>query len=195
VASIQRFGRYTVTGTLGSGSMGDVYSAVDDVLGRKVAIKTLRSGTTGLAAQMIDERFRVEARAIAALNHPGIVQVYDIDLTADPPYLVMECLVGPSLRDRFKRGPLAQNELRALGIQIGRALSTAHTSGIVHRDVKPGNIIVAGDGVLQCSAASANRTAMCSVSARRSITELRENGRGSKRRCAGSSLPFLRFAR
>lgn len=141
-----RFGRYTVTGTLGSGAMGCVYAAVDDVLGRAVAVKTLRGGATGLGARMLDERFRLEARAIAALNHPGIVQVYDIDLAAEPPYLVMERMAGPSLREHFEAGPLPIHELRALGIQIARALAAAHTAGIVHRDVKPANILVAGPG-------------------------------------------------
>ncbi len=142
----QRFGRYTVTGTLGRGAMGHVYAAVDDVLGRSVAVKTLHGGHTGLAARMLDERFRAEARAVAALNHPGIVQVYDIDLAAEPPYLVMERMVGPSLKERFETGPMPANELRALGIQIARALAAAHSAGIVHRDVKPANILVGGPG-------------------------------------------------
>jgi eukaryotic-like serine/threonine-protein kinase len=144
VAGAHSFGRYKVTGTLGSGAMGEVYAAVDDVLGREVAVKTLRGRTSGIAARMLDERFRLEARAVASLVHPGIVQVYDIDLAAEPPYLVMERVAGPSLKERFAEGALPEGELRALGIQIARALSAAHAAGIVHRDVKPANILVAG---------------------------------------------------
>lgn len=146
VEEARRFGRYRVTGTLGAGAMGEVFSAVDDVLGREVAVKTLKGHRNALAARMIDDRFRMEARAIAALAHPGVVAVFDIDLEADPPYLVMERVAGPSLKDRLAKGPLAVNEVRALGIQIARALAAAHERKIVHRDVKPANILAAGDG-------------------------------------------------
>ncbi len=138
------FGRYRVTGTLGTGAMGEVYAAVDDALGREVAVKTLRGNASGLAARLLDERFRREARAIGALHHPGVVQVFDIDLTADPPYLVMERVAGPTLKERLAGGALTADALRALGVQIGRALAAAHAAGIVHRDVKPANILAAG---------------------------------------------------
>ena len=141
----RRFGRYRVTGSLGAGAMGEVFAAVDDVLGREVAVKTLKGHRNALAARMIDDRFRLEARAIAALAHPGVVAVFDIDLEADPPYLVMERVAGPSLKDRLAAGPLSPNELRALGIQIARALAAAHERKIIHRDVKPANILAAGD--------------------------------------------------
>jgi tRNA A-37 threonylcarbamoyl transferase component Bud32 len=144
VAADRSFGRYRVTGTLGAGAMGEVYCAVDEVLGREVAVKTLRGNASGLAARILDERFRLEARAIAALHHPGVVQVFDIDLSADPPYLVMERVAGPTLKEHLARGPLDELELRALGIQIGRALAAAHAAGVVHRDVKPANILAAG---------------------------------------------------
>ncbi len=126
--------------------MGEVYAAVDDVLGRSVAVKTLRRASNAVGPESLDERFRLEARAIAALNHPGIVQVYDIDLAADPPYLVMERVAGPSLKERLVTGALTASEVRALGIQIARALASAHAAGIVHRDVKPANILAAGAG-------------------------------------------------
>jgi Protein kinase domain len=120
-----------------------VFAAVDEVLGREVAVKTLRGKHSGLAARLLDERFRQEARAIAALAHPGVVQVFDIDLAAEPPYIVMERVVGPSLKDRLRERRLDPVEIRALGIQIGRALAAAHAAGIVHRDVKPANILAA----------------------------------------------------
>jgi len=138
VAEAHSFGRYRVTGTLGRGAMGEVFAATDDVLGREVAIKTLHAGA--------NERFRQEARAIAALAHPGVVQVFDIDVTAEPPYLVMERVTGPSLKERLAHGRLPIDEVRALGIQIARALAAAHAAGIVHRDVKPANILAAGPG-------------------------------------------------
>jgi serine/threonine protein kinase len=146
VEEARRFGRYRVTGTLGAGAMGEVYCAVDDVLGREVAVKTLKNQRNALAARMTDDRFRIEARAIASLSHPGVVQVFDIDLEADPPYLVMERVAGPSLKDRLASGPLSVHEVRALGIQIARALAAAHERKIIHRDVKPANILAATDG-------------------------------------------------
>jgi eukaryotic-like serine/threonine-protein kinase len=144
VSTARSFGRYRVTATLGAGAMGEVFAAVDEVLGREVAVKTLRGNVSGLAARLLDERFRQEARAIASLHHPGVVQVFDIDLTADPPYLVMERVAGPTLKARLAGGALAGDELRALGIQIARALAAAHAAGVVHRDVKPANILAAG---------------------------------------------------
>lgn len=146
VADPHSFGRYRVTGTLGAGAMGEVYAAIDEVLGREVAVKTLRAHRSELAARMLDERFRLEARAIAALHHPGVVQVFDIDLSADPPYLVMERVAGPSLRERLAAGALGLDELRAMGIQVARALAAAHAAGILHRDVKPANLLAAGAG-------------------------------------------------
>jgi serine/threonine protein kinase len=142
----RQFGRYRVVATLGKGGMGEVYAAVDEVLGREVAIKTLRGANGELGAALLDARFKHEARAIAQLAHPGVVQVFDLDTAASPPYLVMERVMGPSLSVRLETGPLGLDEVRALGVQIARALAAAHDQGIIHRDVKPGNILVAGGG-------------------------------------------------
>jgi serine/threonine-protein kinase len=125
--------------------MGEVYEAVDDVLGREVAIKTLKD-VRGAIAGLLDDRFRQEARAIAKLSHPGIVQVFDIDLASDPPYLVLERVAGPSLAEGLEAARLPVEDLLPLGIQIARALAAAHAAGIVHRDVKPANILSAGVG-------------------------------------------------
>jgi serine/threonine-protein kinase len=128
--------------------MGEVFAAVDDVLGREVAIKTLRGRNDALGARLLDERFRHEARAIAQLAHANIVQVFDVDVLASPPYLVMERVAGPSLKTRIEQaGKLADAEVRALGVQMAQALSAAHARGIVHRDVKPANILAAGAGM------------------------------------------------
>ena len=143
MAEPHSFGRYRVTKPLGTGAMGEVYEAVDDVLGRDVAIKTLRSSSGAL---FLDDRFRNEARAIAKLTHPNIVAVFDVDVAATPPFLVMERVPGPSLADRLTAGPLPADQLIPLGIQIARALATAHDAGVVHRDVKPANILAAGPG-------------------------------------------------
>src|SRR5262245_66662401 len=107
--------------------MGEVYEAVDEVLGREVAIKTLKT-SSGVAARLLDDRFRQEARAIAQLSHPGVVQVFDIDVKAEPPYLVMERVAGPSLADQLEDGPLSVEDLVPLGIQISRALAAAHAA-------------------------------------------------------------------
>ena len=97
-------------------------------------------------ALFLDDRFRNEARAIAKLTHPNIVAVFDVDVAATPPFLVMERVAGPSLADRLTAGPLRTDQLIPLGIQIARALATAHDAGVVHRDVKPANILAAGPG-------------------------------------------------
>src|SRR6185312_13713935 len=108
-----------------------------------VAIKTLRK-TSG--ALFLDDRFRNEARAIAKLTHPNIVAVFDVDVAATPPYLVMERVPGPALDDRLTSGALPADQLIPLGIQIARALAAAHEAGVVHRDVKPANVLAAGTG-------------------------------------------------
>jgi serine/threonine-protein kinase len=134
---LPRFGRFRATSTLGAGAMGTVYRATDDVLGRDVAIKILSAdGELG-----IRERFVREARAIGAVLHPNILAIYDAGDTGTTPYLVMELAAGGTLRDRIKAGPLPVESVREVGIQIARALAAAHAANIIHRDVKPANIL------------------------------------------------------
>ena len=134
-------GRYRVTSVLGAGAMGEVLRARDERLGRDVAIKRVKN-VLGVMAATFQVRFEAEARALAALAHPGVVQVFDMGLDGDDPYLVMELIEGPTLRGVLtERGVLTPTEVCALGIQLARALEAAHARGIVHRDIKPGNVL------------------------------------------------------
>jgi Protein kinase domain len=140
-------GRYRVLGMLGEGGMGEVLRARDERLGRDVAIKRIKNVFGAMAAEFRD-RFEAEARALAALTHPGVVQVYDLGIDAEAPYLVMELVDGPTLRTMLKdEGPLAAAAVRSLGIQLARALEAAHARGILHRDIKPANVLHAPGGV------------------------------------------------
>ncbi len=139
-AVLPRFGRFQALAEIGAGAMGTVYRAHDDVLGRSVAIKALHAHDHGTR-----ERFLREARAIGAVLHANILAVYDAGTEQDTPYLVMELAAGGSLRERIRAGALPIETVRGIGIQIARALAAAHAANILHRDVKPANILGAGD--------------------------------------------------
>lgn len=140
-------GRFKVLGTLGSGAMGTVYLAEDPLLKRALAIKVVREGT-GDAEVML--RFKREAEISARLNHPNAITVYDVGEAQDlGPYLVMEYVEGESLSDRIRRGPLDSDETAGLLIQAADALVAVHALGILHRDIKPDNFMVARDGRLK----------------------------------------------
>jgi serine/threonine protein kinase len=135
-----RLGPYEILSLLGTGGMGEVYSARDSRVGRLVAIKVLRSSLTqDLSAK---ERFEREARSVAALNHPNICQLYDIGLQTGTDYLVMEYLQGETLAARLRRGALPLSETLHYGIQLTAALDHAHQRGVIHRDIKPANIFL-----------------------------------------------------
>ena len=138
-------GRYRLGAPLGRGGMAVVWRAQDEMLGREVAVKTL--DLTGPDSDNAGERFRREARATAALNHPHIVTVYDTGVEEHTAYLVMELLPGPTLAEQVRdSGPLPVEEVRIIGEEVASALQAAHDAGIVHRDIKPGNISYAADG-------------------------------------------------
>ena len=135
-------GRYEVFELLGRGGMGDVRAGRDRRLERDVAIKLLRADMAHDPA--IRQRFQNEARLAARLTHPYIVAVYDTGEDRGIPFLVMERLPGTTLADALAAGPLPWPEVQAIGLQLLAALDAAHASGLVHRDVKPGNIMAAG---------------------------------------------------
>ncbi len=135
LAAGEQLGPYTIQDLIGAGGMGAVYSAVDTRLDRSVAIK--------IASGPYDERVQHEARAIAALNHPNICTLYDVG----PDYLVMELLEGETLKQRLASGRLSDRELCSIAVPVSDALHAAHSRGMVHRDIKPGNIFLTGSGI------------------------------------------------
>ena len=145
-----RLGPYEILATIGAGGMGQVYEARDSRLDRTVAIKTLPPAL-GFDPER-RARFEREAKAIAGLSHPGICTVYDVgEQPSQGPgpatlYLVMEHLIGETLAARLQRGPLPLTQALAVAAEIADALSAAHRQGVVHRDLKPGNVMLAKSG-------------------------------------------------
>jgi serine/threonine protein kinase len=139
-----RLGNYEIKSTLGVGGMGEVYRARDSRLNRDVAIKVLR--TESAANPELRSRFEREARAVAALNHPNIVAIYDIGVEDGQQYIVSELIEGESLRSLLTGTPVSPRKLLDIGTQVADGLAAAHSAGIVHRDLKPENIMLAKDG-------------------------------------------------
>ena len=139
--SLGRLGTYEIKGVIGRGGMGVVLKAFDAALHRNVAIKVLSSHLANCGAAR--RRFLREARAAAAVVHEHVVSVFAVDETAELPFMVMEYVPGPSLQDRIdQHGPLALTEVLRIGMQTAAGLAAAHAQGLVHRDVKPANILL-----------------------------------------------------
>src|SRR3990170_5702314 len=133
--------RYRLDEKVGSGGMSSVYRAFDPTLERWVAIKLMHRDISNDADQL--ERFRREARAVAQLNHPHVVTVIDAGEDEGAPYIVFEYVEGETLKDRIRRlGRLPVSEAVAYAIEIARALECAHENMLVHRDVKPQNVLI-----------------------------------------------------
>ena len=139
-----KLGPYEIQSPLGAGGMGEVYRAKDTRLDRTVAIKIL---PTHLSADPeFKQRFEREARSISSLNHPHICHLYDVGSQDGTDFLVMEFLDGETLAERLRRGPMPFAELLKIGMEVAEALEIAHRAGIVHRDFKPGNIMLTKSG-------------------------------------------------
>ena len=139
--------RYRLDDRIAAGGMGEVWRATDTVLGRDVAVKTLHAGRAEDPG--FQTRFRHEARTMAILHHPGVADVYDYGQSGPDAYIVMARVEGEPLNERIAtRGRLTPDETMSIVAQAGRALEAAHQAGIVHRDVKPGNLIIRPDGTV-----------------------------------------------
>jgi eukaryotic-like serine/threonine-protein kinase len=139
-----KLGPYEIQSPLGAGGMGEVYRARDTRLDRTVAVKILPAHLS--SNPEAKQRFEREARAVSSLNHPHICTLYDVGHQDGTDYLVMEFLEGETLAERLRRGPLPLQQVLKYGIEIGQGLERAHRTGVVHRDLKPGNIMLTKSG-------------------------------------------------
>ena len=139
-----KLAHYEITSHLGTGGMGEVYQATDSKLGRSVAIKLLPAAFASDPDRL--SRFRREAQLLASLNHPNIAHIYGLEESGDTRCIVMELIEGETLQARIKKGPIPVDEALTIAKQIAEALEAAHEKGVIHRDLKPGNVMLTADG-------------------------------------------------
>ena len=140
-------GHYRIVEKIGAGGMGEVYRARDEHLARDVAIKVLPPGT--LTDESARKHFRKEALILSQLNHPNVAIIYDFDTQQGVDFLVMEYIPGITLSDKVAAGPLPEKEVLRLGVQLAEGLAAAHDRGVIHRDLKPGNLRQSSEGRLK----------------------------------------------
>ena len=140
-------GHYRIVSLLGKGGMGEVYAADDLKLGRRVAVKILPPALVSGPQDL--ERLEREARAVAALNHPGIVTLYSFEESNGTRFLTMEMVQGHPLSEQLPAGGWPTDKLLEIGTGIADAVSAAHDKGIVHRDLKPGNVLLTDSGQIK----------------------------------------------
>ncbi len=138
---------YNVIERIGSGGMGEVFRALDMRLHRTVALKLLRDDGSGEKERA--KRFLAEARAASALNHANIATIYELGEVGGRQYIAMEYVEGETLAQRLQRGPLSDDEIRRYGREVAEALAEAHSKGIIHRDIKPGNLMITAKGSIK----------------------------------------------
>ena len=135
-------GRYTLGDLIGRGGAAEVYRARDELLGRDVAVKLFPAGV----GEADESRRQREVQTLAGMNHPGLVTIYDVGQEGSRAFFVMQLIEGESLADRLRTGPLALGDVVALGAALSDALTYVHRHGVVHRDIKPGNVLLDGEG-------------------------------------------------
>ena len=140
--SISLIGRYRILSELGRGAMGVVYGAEDPLLSRKVAIKTILMSADDEERAEYEPRFYQEAKAAGSLNHPNIITIYDIGREGDMAYMAMELLEGTELKSLLQNGQLPLARALNIAAQVAEGIGFAHERGVIHRDIKPGNVMV-----------------------------------------------------